>query len=199
MDLSRRKHWIFDMDGTLTVAVHDFAAICAALGLPPGDPILETLAAMPPERSRALYGRLDAMEIELAQKARAQPYARALLDCLRRRGARLGILTRNGERIALETLEVCGLLEFFDADLIVGRESARPKPEPDGVLELLARWQATPASAVMVGDYLFDEQAGRRAGTATVFFDADRTYAYSEDADITVHDLASLMALAGGQ
>ena len=30
-----RKHWIFDLDGTLTVAVHDFKAIKEALEIPP--------------------------------------------------------------------------------------------------------------------------------------------------------------------
>ena len=31
-----RRHWIFDLDGTLTVAAHDFAAIRRTLGIPPG-------------------------------------------------------------------------------------------------------------------------------------------------------------------
>ena len=35
MSLSDVKHWVFDMDGTLTVAVHDFAAIREALDIPP--------------------------------------------------------------------------------------------------------------------------------------------------------------------
>lgn len=34
VELARRRHWVFDMDGTLTVAVHDFAAIRRALEIP---------------------------------------------------------------------------------------------------------------------------------------------------------------------
>ena len=34
MSLAEVRHWVFDMDGTLTVAVHDFAAIRVALGDP---------------------------------------------------------------------------------------------------------------------------------------------------------------------
>ena len=34
MSLREVKHWVFDMDGTLTVAVHDFAAIRVALDIP---------------------------------------------------------------------------------------------------------------------------------------------------------------------
>ena len=44
MDLRERKYWIFDLDGTLTVAVHDFTATRRELDLPPGKPILEELA-----------------------------------------------------------------------------------------------------------------------------------------------------------
>jgi phosphoglycolate phosphatase-like HAD superfamily hydrolase len=47
MILSERDFWIFDMDGTLTVDVHDFDAIRTALGLPSGQPILEIIATMP--------------------------------------------------------------------------------------------------------------------------------------------------------
>ena len=34
--LLKRKHWIFDLDGTLTIAVHDFNAIRKELGIPEG-------------------------------------------------------------------------------------------------------------------------------------------------------------------
>ena len=43
--LAQLRHWVFDMDGTLTVAVHDFAAIRRALEIPPQDDILAHLAA----------------------------------------------------------------------------------------------------------------------------------------------------------
>src|SRR5258706_15656526 len=70
VDLARRGFWIFEMDGTLTVAVHDFDAIRAELGLEPGKPILEQLALLPEPRARELYARLDALELGLARGAR---------------------------------------------------------------------------------------------------------------------------------
>ena len=45
--LKHRRHWIFDMDGTLTVSAHDFEHIRRELGLAPQAPILEALHAMP--------------------------------------------------------------------------------------------------------------------------------------------------------
>jgi HAD superfamily hydrolase (TIGR01509 family) len=196
LNLSTRTHWIFDLDGTLTRAVHDFDAIRAELDLPHGVPILETLDALPQSEAAPRYRRLDEIELELAARSVPQAGATVLLDALRQRGACLGVLTRNSERIAHATLERCGLLEFFEPQCVVGRESAAPKPSPEGIHRLLARWEAAPQTAVMVGDFQFDLLAGRRAGVATVYLDTARRGEWRGDADHSVHDLAELLALA---
>ena len=197
MDLGARRHWIFDMDGTLTVAVHDFDAIRAELGLEPKKPILEQLALLPESQARKLFARLDALELELALQARAAEGAVHLLESLVTRGAALGILTRNTRLNALETLRAAGLARFFAADCVLGREAAAPKPDPQGIRRLLARWNAAPDSAVMVGDYRFDLLAGRAAGTATVYVDPDGAFPFAEHADVSVDSLAALARLLG--
>ena len=50
--LLKRKHWIFDLDGTLTIAAHDFNAIRKELGIPEGQPIIKTLESLPAKESR---------------------------------------------------------------------------------------------------------------------------------------------------
>jgi phosphoglycolate phosphatase-like HAD superfamily hydrolase len=155
-----RRHWIFDLDGTLTVAAHDFDAIRAELGLPIGEPIL--------------HARLGLIEAELADAARPQPGVHAFVEQLQSRGCRLGILTRNLRDLALRTLYAIGLHDAFPADFVLGRDEAAPKPSDAGIQLLLAAWSAAPTDAVMVGDYLFDLQAGRTAGVATVHFAVDR-------------------------
>ncbi|HEY8331398.1 MAG TPA: HAD family hydrolase, partial [Pseudomonas sp.] len=67
MPLPQLRHWVFDMDGTLTVAVHDFAAIRRALEIPPQDDILAHLAALPAELAAAKHAWLLAHEQTLAQ------------------------------------------------------------------------------------------------------------------------------------
>ena len=64
--LMQRKHWIFDMDGTLTIAQHNFDAIRAELGLPVGLPILESLEQLPPDEAAHLHIRLNEIELEVA-------------------------------------------------------------------------------------------------------------------------------------
>jgi HAD superfamily hydrolase (TIGR01509 family) len=197
MDLERRGFWIFDMDGTLTVAVHDFDAIRAELGLEPKKPILEQLALLPEARARELYARLDALELALAQRAHAAEGAERLLEALAARGSALGIVTRNSHANALETLRACGLERFFAPACVLGREAAAPKPDPEGVLHLLAHWKAMPQQAVMVGDYRFDLLAGRAAGTATVYVDTEREFPFAEHADVSVDSLVALVELLG--
>jgi HAD superfamily hydrolase (TIGR01509 family) len=195
MGLTTCNYWIFDMDGTLTIAVHNFDEIRATLGLPPGRPILESLVALPPEQAEPLYRHLDEIELELARQATPQRGAGVLLSALTQRGAKLGILTRNNQRNALETLHACGLLDFFEPACILGREAAAPKPDPDGVLKLLGYWNVEPDAAVMVGDYLFDLQAGRRAGVTTIYFDADNQNAWTAHADYRVQGLDELLEM----
>ncbi|KPW40478.1 hypothetical protein ALO66_05453, partial [Pseudomonas coronafaciens pv. atropurpurea] len=58
MTLDGIRHWVFDMDGTLTVPVHDFAAIKRELDIPQDHDILGHLAALPAEESAAKHAWL---------------------------------------------------------------------------------------------------------------------------------------------
>ncbi len=195
--LSARRGWVFDMDGTLTVAVHDFAAIRDALGLPADQPILESLAALPPAEARAKAAELDRIEQELARAAVAAPGAAELLAALRAAGARLGVLTRNSRANAALTLEACGLASSFAPADRVGRDDGPPKPDPEGIHRLLQRWRLTPEQAVMVGDFRFDLVAGRAAGCATVHVDPSGEFPWRDLADRQVRGLDQLLAELG--
>jgi HAD superfamily hydrolase (TIGR01509 family) len=192
MSLSARRYWIFDMDGTLTVAAHDFPAIKRSLGLDPQRPILEQMAALPEREREARFQRLDAIELAIARSSRTQPGALELLSLLHASGARLGILTRNSHANAMETLAQCGLSSFFPAPFVLGREACAPKPSGDGIRKLLQAWDARPEQAVMVGDFLYDLQAGREAGTFTVYFDIGGEGEYAAQADLCVHTFFAL-------
>jgi len=184
--------WIFDLDGTLTRAVHDFEAIRAELDLPPGRPLLEALAELPDADAARRFERLDAIELDLARGAQPAAGAAELLQGLEERGARCGIVTRNSLENARETLRAAGLEHFFSQSAIIGRDEAAPKPDPHGIQTLLDQWGAGAHDAVMVGDHRFDLQAGRAAGVVTVYVDGSESYQYAEHAD---HRVASLRSV----
>ena len=181
--LLARNYWIFDMDGTLTVAKHDFGAMRAALGLPADQAILESLAALPPAEAAPIYLRLQAMELEIA-----------LLEYLQAQSCRIGILTRNSLLNTKVTLKAAGLAQYFTSDHLISRDCAAPKPHPAGIERLLAQWQAAPQQAVMVGDFVYDLQAGRAAGTSTLYIDPSAAFSDREYADWCVQSLAELLA-----
>ncbi|RII74892.1 HAD family hydrolase [Pseudomonas monteilii] len=168
MSLGEVRNWVFDMDGTLTVAVHDFAAIRVALDIPAEHDILTHLAALPADEAAAKHAWLLEHERDLALASTAAIGAVELVRELAERGCRLGILTRNARELAHVTLEAIGLADCFPVAHILGRDEAAPKPSPDGLLKIASAWGVAPSELVMVGDYRFDLDCGRAAGARTV-------------------------------
>jgi len=168
MTLKDITHWVFDMDGTLTLAVHDFAAIRQALNIPPEDDILTHLNGLPADEAAAKHAWLLEHERELALASKPAPGAIELVRDLAARGYRLGVLTRNAQELAHITLKAIGLDQCFAPQDVLGRENAAHKPDPDGLLQLAQAWAVAPANMVMVGDYRFDLACGRAAGSKTV-------------------------------
>jgi HAD superfamily hydrolase (TIGR01509 family) len=190
--LHQRDCWIFDMDGTLTLSIHDFEGIKRELGLPIDQPILEAIAQLPQFEAQQCYQRLEAIELEIARCAQPQAGARELLQELRSRHYKIGILTRNSKNNAYETLAACGLADFFMTETILSRDCCVPKPSPDGILQLLAKWEMPTERSVMVGDYVFDLTAGRSAGSTTVYIDPTGEFAWRDHADVSVMALAEI-------
>ena len=155
---------IFDLDGTLLEQGLDFEAIRRKIGLPPVVPILETMEALPPAARERAFAILDRREAEAAAVSRLMPGARELLDWLRGRGVKTALLTRNS-RVSVETARARHGLAI---DAIVTRETHAPKPSPEGVRHLMARFGAGADETVVVGDYRYDIEAGQSAGTRTI-------------------------------
>ncbi|MBA1247117.1 HAD family hydrolase [Pseudomonas luteola] len=172
MNLCDYTHWVFDMDGTLTVAVHDFAAIRRALEIPPEADILHYLAALPEADRKAKHAWLLEHERELAMGSKPAPGAVELIRALCARNCRIGILTRNAQELAYVTLEAIGIAECFNRAEVLGRDEAPPKPHPGGLQHFIERWQVQPSDVVMVGDHRIDLECGRAAGTRTVLVNA---------------------------
>ncbi len=197
MSLKDIRHWVFDMDGTLTVAVHDFAAIREALEIPPADDILTHLAALPVAEAAAKHAWLLEHERDLAIGSQAAVGAVELVRELAGRGCKLGILTRNARELAHVTLQAIGLADCFAEPYVLGRDEAPPKPHPGGLLKLAEAWDVAPAEMVMVGDYRFDLDCGRAAGARTILVNLPDN-PWPELADWHAADCRALQALLRG-
>jgi HAD superfamily hydrolase (TIGR01509 family) len=186
--IKQRNHWIFDLDGTLTVSAHDFEHIRSELGLAPETPILEALHAMPAAEAAPLWEQLNELEFYYAGKSSVMQGATLHDD-----GRQLAILTRNTMPVVKQTLEACRLQHFFPVEHILDRDACIPKPSPDGVRHLLQFWGADADDTVMVGDYLYDLEAGKGAGVATIHVDTRGDVDWSEYTDIRVEGLGEII------
>lgn len=191
--LREARYWVFDMDGTLTLAVHDFPAIKRALGIPEEDDILHHLAALPADEAAAKHAWLLEHERELAVASRPAPGAIELVRELSERGCQLGILTRNAHELALLTLQAIGLDGCFARADILGRDEAPPKPHPGGLLHLAQRWAVAAQELVMVGDYRFDLECAQAAGARGVLVNLPDN-PWPELTELHAQDCAQLLA-----
>ncbi len=121
-----------------------------------------------------------------AQRATLFPGVREFLQALDARGLKKAIVTRNSRATTLATLARLDLR----LDPIFSREDGPAKPDPTALHSICQAWGLRPRECVMVGDYRFDIEAGRNAGTHTVLFTGaggPSDLAEHEAADFTLH------------
>jgi HAD superfamily hydrolase (TIGR01509 family) len=192
---------LFDFDGTLTrPEAIDFGVIRRLLGCPPQTFILEFIQALPTEDERREALRiLDEFELAAARASVPNDGAEELIGLLSRKGVPRGILSRNSRTSILEAMKnfpTCGTADF---DVILTRESpGRHKPHPDGVLHAARLFGVAPGEVLMVGDYVFDIEAGKAAGASTALLTNGRAAPPIQPApDFTVATLRELPPLLG--
>lgn len=190
--LQQCQHWVFDMDGTLTLAVHDFEHIRQQLEIPLEADILEHLASLPKTEAQEKHAWLLEHEYELAANAQPAPGAHELVEQLHQENRQLAILTRNAHSLVEVTLEAIGLKPFFETQNIYGREQAEPKPSPDGMLKIAQSWQVRPSKLIMVGDFHFDLTSAKQAGARSVLVNTPSNL-WPQLTDLYVSDCFSLL------
>lgn len=179
---------VFDMDGTLVSQELDFEAIRRDIGVPAGTPLLEALAAMDPLRRQQAEAILETHERLAAERAELLDGVREFLDWIDRRGLKRAILTRNTRWAAGTIMSRIGLV--FDP--ILAREDGPPKPSPDGIHTICNVWGICTTEVLMIGDYIYDVEAGRAAGARTALVTHGREWPFAHLADVTFPNFREL-------
>lgn len=100
----------------------------------------------------------------LMNHTRFYPSGREILDYFSNK--KQAICSNKPEDFVRRILESLNSLECFDA--ILGGDSLQSKkPDPEGLLQLLDRFECSPEQVVLVGDSPVDIETGKRAGVYT--------------------------------
>jgi phosphoglycolate phosphatase len=178
--------FVFDLDGTLVDSRLDLAESANELLASYGAAPLETdaVCAMVGEGARVLVERalsasavnapldealetfLAIYERRLVNHTRLYPGVLETLDALSGKAA-LGVFTNKPSRHTRLLLQALGVDGRFLEAIGIGDGFAR-KPDPAGLLHLIARAGASVSTTVMVGDSMVDVETGRRAGCRLV-------------------------------
>ena len=192
---------VFDLDGTLIDSRRDLADATNAVVLAYGGERLgqEEVTAMVGEGAAVLVRRalaaagldipleealkrfLEEYDTRLTSHTRPYGGVDELLAALRARGLALAVLTNKPQRPTTEILDRLGLAEAFSrvvgGDTAVGR-----KPDPAGLLQIVAGAAVTPGETLLVGDSPVDLETARRAGTGICLARYGFGYRFTADA-----------------
>ena len=167
---------LFDFDGTLTrPQALDFSALKQALGCPPSQPVLEFIEKLPTgTKQQKALSTLDEFESDAAAASQPNLYAEELVKYLLFRKLPVGIISRNSLRSILRALGNFKSVQASDFRVVISRDDAvEPKPDPAGIRLAAEKMGVEVRQMLVVGDFVFDIDAGREAGAPTVLLTND--------------------------
>ncbi|XP_020691750.1 haloacid dehalogenase-like hydrolase domain-containing protein At2g33255 [Dendrobium catenatum] len=176
---------VFDMDGTLTVPVIDFAAMyravlgdegytAAKFGSPGGSvDILHHIETWPPQEQQRAYEIIADFERQGLDRLQIMPGAAELCGYIDSKQMRRGLITRN-VKASVDLFHRKFGLKFVPA---LSREFRPYKPNPAPLLHICSSWGIPPNEVMMIGDSLRDDvTCGKQAGAFTCLLDENGRY-----------------------
>ncbi|MBT8373654.1 MAG: HAD family hydrolase [Deltaproteobacteria bacterium] len=190
---------LFDFDGTLTKPGSiDFKHIKKVIGCPAESFILEFIDCLDDQvQKEKTISILENFESKSAICSKPNNGAEELLLYLVSNGIRIGILSRNSLESIKKSFKNFKKIKAADFDVIVTRDDpVRPKPDADGVVLAAKKMQVKVKEMLVVGDFLFDIQAGENAGSTTVFLDNGLKHDFpNPKSDFTISQLDELKGI----
>ncbi|MBU7014060.1 MAG: HAD-IA family hydrolase [Theionarchaea archaeon] len=206
--------FLFDLDGTLVTMELDFVSIRKEVddilvrwGYP-GELLDEVKSTLEIIQDAVFYLKthnqdgeglkkeaetyLEQVEMEAASRAQPIQGARTVLQILKKKKRKVGIITRNHREVACRVLKRCNLEQYVD--LLLARDDVeRVKPHPDHVLEAIKRLGSEPEKTVVLGDHHYEIEAGNEAGCFTIgVLTGSGTRKTLKDADLILNSVEDL-------
>jgi phosphoglycolate phosphatase len=105
------------------------------------------------------------------------------------------IISNKAESLSIQVLEALNLSRYFD--FVAGADTlSKKKPSPEPVLEVISRFGVSCHEAAIVGDSVYDMQAGSAAGIKTVAaLYGFGSPGFSRNADFTIDSMRDLPSI----
>ncbi|NLI11609.1 MAG: HAD-IA family hydrolase [Peptococcaceae bacterium] len=177
----RTEAVLFDLDGTLVDSLplifRTYRLVFADMKIPWNNNDLARLVGLPlkdigkffagkaASRFEELYQYYYHRDLDLF--TRLYPGTIALLEQLKKRGVRLGIVTSKGKTGTSRTTLFTGLDCFMDV-IITAHDVKKHKPDPEPLLNAIKFLGTQAAYTIYVGDSKFDIITGQNAGSRTL-------------------------------
>lgn len=172
---------LFDLDGTLSDSLefirHSYFEVFNEMGLPWGnDDVMRWIGRPLKDIARYFAGAGEGKFIDRYQHyfhrdhdkyTRLYPGTLEMLEGIKARRLKTGLVTSKGRPGTLRTVELTGLDRYLDV-IITVHDVEKHKPLPDPVLKALEVLDVRPANALFVGDSHFDMESGRSAGAGII-------------------------------
>ena len=212
--------FLFDLDGTLVDSAPDLAAAVNKVRtlnhFEPLDP--KSLEPFASQGAPGLIGKafgistedpnypqlkkqfLDFYAINTAKLTTVYPGMPEVLDGLKARGFKLGVMTNKYERLAKDVLTKLGVIDLFDVVIGSDSEGSAMKPDPDGLLTAAKKLDFKPEETLYAGDDQRDVQAAKAAGmrSAIVGWGYSKQSISAAQADFDAHKPAQLLEWVDG-
>lgn len=210
MDFSLRKHWVFDLDGTLidtfpfylktvreilgaydSQLLDEEVAVC--IGMPAEKFFLQKLG---PDVLPEVLTRIRVRGEADAKKIKKFPGIEELLLILQARGTNMVIWTSRDLATAKLVLAYTGLESFFSL-VISGSCVDQHKPDPEGLHKAAAHFGCDVEKCVVVGDHDFDMLGAKAASAYRIRANSHNLQAKEtcEHASIVISDVQKLIEL----
>ena len=179
---------IFDLDKTLVSSSLNFRQIKAVVGCPADISILDYIENLPSEQKITVTEKVTDFEIEDAQESCQLTGASALLDLLTSLNIPYAIVTRNCREAALMKLQKNNI----NMPLLITREDHLPKPAPNALLHIAAKWKIAPEKILCVGDYIYDLEAAKNANMPSCLVTNGEEVEFAHLANMVINNLNEL-------
>ncbi|MBQ9265936.1 MAG: HAD family hydrolase [Bacilli bacterium] len=193
------KLLIFDMDGTLIdtdkvlletwkelfklYKPSDYVVDEEVVRTFSGPPIQESIAKAFPEKDQSFILKEYRARTEKYYDyyLKIYPGEKEVLERLSKEGYILAIATQKNKKMALKSLEMQGIYDYFSL-ILTSNDGFKTKPSPDMINYILANFDCKPEEAIMIGDTAYDYLAAKNAGVRSILFKGSKR-TYSEEVD----------------